>query len=238
MKFACISDIGTRPINEDSYHGSQFGDDGLLLIVADGMGGHEKGEVASAMAVNSIKNRLDCQACLEEELLRQAVVCANQEIYQAAKGNDMGTTLVACVADEQRFIAANVGDSRLYHFDGYALCQITRDHSLVAELVANGELTERQARSYPYRNVITRALGTETAVDVDIFSGEWGEDQVLLLCSDGLTGSVKDEEMEEVLSLQLTCEETCQRLVKMALQNGATDNVTVVIARNERGASG
>jgi protein phosphatase len=149
----------------------------------------------------------------------------------------MGTTLTLAMLFPDQYIAANIGDSRLYYFDGWSITQVTHDHSLVAVLVANGEITLEEANVHPQRNIITRALGTSEHEEADFFQRRWVKDDVLLLCSDGLYGSVTDEEMEDALRKDVPLTEICDELVSRALSAGATDNVTVVLARNEGGGA-
>ena len=147
----------------------------------------------------------------------------------------MGCTLVAAILEPERFIAANIGDSRLYHFNGTELRQITHDHSYVAELVRRGVITEEEANTHPQRNIITRAVGTESRVSADIFCCDWKTGDLLLLCSDGLSGVLNNAEMASCLVNCSDLDAACETLIRRALDAGSRDNITVVLAVNDGG---
>ncbi len=238
MKFAGKTETGLRPQNEDSY---------LLLhtdtldavAVSDGMGGHQAGEVASRLAVETLEKMLLSNHDDPESALSSAFSEANREVHLLASMKDemygMGCTLVGAILEPDRFTAANIGDSRLYHFDGEALHQITHDHSFVAELVRRGAITPEEAKTHPRRNLITRAVGTESRVFSDIFSCDWKQDDMLLLCSDGLCCVLDDAEMAAFLRNCTDLEATCKALIERALAAGSRDNITVVLAKNDGG---
>lgn len=238
MIFAGNTETGLRPQNEDCY---------LLLhtdtleavIVSDGMGGHQAGEIASRLAVDTVGKMLTSSHADPEAALSSAFSAANREVHQLASTKDemygMGCTLVAAILEPNRFIAANIGDSRLYHFDGNELHQITHDHSFVAELVRRGMITPEEAKTHPRRNVITRAVGTDVRVYADIFTCDWKTNDVLLLCSDGLCGVLSDAEMAEYLKDCSDPDEVCNALIRRALEAGSRDNITVVLAINAGG---
>ncbi len=242
MNFAARTNIGLRLRNEDSLYLPQA--EGVQLVaVADGMGGHAGGKRASAAAIEAVSSSISKSSqSLEQDpvqRIRQAIKAANEEIYQEAQLDEgcrgMGTTLTLALLFCDQFIAANIGDSRLYHFDGWNLTQVTHDHSFVAVLVANGAITELEASSHPQRNIITRSLGTSLNEEADFFVRRWSEGDILLLSTDGLHGSVKDEEIEASLRLNISLHALAGRLVKLALKAGATDNISVVLAKNTGG---
>ncbi|MDL2259068.1 Stp1/IreP family PP2C-type Ser/Thr phosphatase, partial [Eubacteriales bacterium OttesenSCG-928-K08] len=210
-----------------------------LVIVADGMGGHAAGARASAMAVEGIVEQLDMFARSGKNdplvSIRTAIKNVNNAVYHAGKEpgyRGMGTTLTLALLFDDHYIASNIGDSRLYHFDGWALSQVTQDHSLVAVLVESGQITPAEADVHPQKNIITRALGTAEREEADYFHRQWQLGDTLLLCSDGLHGSLSDEEISGYLSMKLSLHDICDLLVEAALKNGATDNITVVLAKN------
>ncbi|MBR0135331.1 MAG: Stp1/IreP family PP2C-type Ser/Thr phosphatase [Clostridia bacterium] len=237
MIYAYRSDTGLRKHNEDSFYIPGNGEC-PVVIVADGMGGHQAGEVASGRAieciVDYIKNTKGGMTSIA--LLRQAVNDANHDIFDKAMTDDrctgMGTTVVMALLDTNKYTVANIGDSRLYHFDGHRLRRVTRDHSYVQELVSSGVITEEQAKDHPQRNLITRALGTSRFEKADVGVKSWAKGDILMLCSDGLCGSVDDREAERIIANTEDLLECCDKLTELALANGSTDNITVVLVKN------
>lgn len=257
LKIAARSDVGrVRTLNEDTFYAGEFARSdhavATLLLVADGMGGHQAGEVASALARDGLKQALT--SCLSSgvpsndddaawhALLTQAVAVANQQIYnhgrQHSQHGGMGTTLTAAVIVDGRAHIAHVGDSRAYLINaegmgdaGRTWSRLTSDHSLVARLVDIGQLTPAQARSHPQRNVVYRSLGSDATVEVDTLSQALAPGDQLLLCSDGLTGHVEDEELAALVLAETSADRACERLVALANERGGSDNITVVIAR-------
>ena len=240
MKYAVKTDIGKRVHNEDSYLLSEKSDFPMLFAVADGMGGHAAGAVASSLLVEQLLT-LDEKIEPDRELenLRNAIERANLGVYRAAEKDrtlrGMGTTLVAALLMGNGYIAANVGDSRMYQYHDKTLDTVTTDHSLVEQLVLAGAITKEEARVHPQRNIITRAMGVSPVVDVDLFERVWSAGDILVLCSDGLHGAVEEEDLISVLSSARTLESMCELLVQLALDNGGTDNITVVLIRLEEG---
>ena len=208
---------------------------GALFIVADGMGGHAAGEVASEIAVDTVSNAyyMDDNEDVSTPLL-QAIKRANTAIYQRAAENmlrsGMGTTCVAAVLRGNMSYIANVGDSRAYLVRGNQVRQISQDHSWVAEQVRAGLLTEEQARTHAQRNVITRCLGTQPDVEVDVFRESLQEGDCLILCTDGLSGLVSDEELLRIVE-QSVPQESVYHLVERANENGGPDNITAIVVR-------
>lgn len=240
MKFAVKTETGKRAHNEDSFLVPEGESLPLLFAVADGMGGHAAGAVASGIAVGKL-GESELSDCSEHEIeqLIGAVQRANLAVFEAAEEDKslhgMGTTLVCAFVIGKAYLAANVGDSRLYYFDGKTLERVTTDHSLVEQLVLSGVITREAAKYHPHRNIITRGIGLSPAVDVDVFEREWNAGDTLLLCSDGLHGALEDEEIVAVLSSDASLDEMCDQLVQTALVNGSTDNITLIILRCEEG---
>lgn len=237
MKYASITEQGKRLRNEDCIFVPRKGEISLV-IVADGMGGHNAGSTASALAVQTAAERIKKGGADDPaSLLNKAVQQANSAVFEYANHDKncrgMGTTMVMALLFKSRYLCANVGDSRLYHFSAGSLRQVTRDHSFVAELVAAGYITPLEARVHPRRNIITRALGTHESERVDLFEKEWSPGDTLLLCSDGLYGALDDLEMARILKEEPDLSAVCQELVQAALYNGSTDNISVVLVRNE-----
>ncbi|MPN24171.1 Serine/threonine phosphatase stp [bioreactor metagenome] len=173
--------------------------------------------------------------------LRGAIETANRNIYaHAERGSGcagMGTTITAALTGK-RIVVANVGDSRAYLFSNGVLRRVTRDHSLVEELMLRGEISPEQAAHHPQRNIITRALGAERDVDVDLFELDWAEGDMLMLCTDGLSATLEEDEMIRILSSESSLEAKCDALCVSALENGGRDNITVILLLNEGGEHG
>ncbi len=244
MNISAISDVGkVRDINEDNY--CIFKKDYDLLIVADGMGGHNAGEVASFLAVNTIKEHIDkyISSDMDEEAIKgiiyEAFNRANEKIYLHGKENTscdgMGTTATLILKNESTIFVGHVGDSKAYIIKNNNINQITRDHSLVAELVRNGSITENEAMKHPKRNIITRALGTTKNIKIDIFTLSMDPLDSLVLCTDGLSNFVDSYEIEKILIEIKDSSEICERLVSMANKRGGYDNITVLVAKNDEG---
>lgn len=225
--FGSRTDIGcVRKHNEDSLIVSP-----PLFVVADGMGGHAAGEVASEIAVNTIAENAPEHA--DARMLGEAVEKANREIILAAqdgRGREgMGTTVTAAMLEGERLIIAQVGDSRAYLLHQGSLQQITRDHSLVADMIEAGQLTDEEARVHPNRSMITRALGSDLATQADLYEINVEPGDRLLLCSDGLSGMVVDKDIEETLQRVRDPQRCANDLVNAAIAAGGHDNVTVII---------
>ena len=241
MQIWGLTDPGNiRSQNQDAYNIVEFGHDRALMIVCDGMGGVKSGNVASSMAAEAFvaevrrSQRLALSVERVKQILLGALELANKAVYEHAKLGDeysgMGTTLVAAFLLKNTAVVINVGDSRAYHFSAQGVHQVTRDHSIVELMVQRGELTPEQAKTYPGKNLITRAVGTEPEVEGDLYVQELHKDDCLLLCSDGLSNEMDDQEIlfEVVHGMKKsTC---CERLLSIAKNRGAPDNVTVVLA--------
>ncbi len=233
--------VGRRTNNEDALcHAEDLG----LFVVADGMGGYEGGEIASSLAVTSMRDfiaanrrdpegtwptRADRSRTFEENLLDAAVVCAHREIvrHRTERLARMGSTVVAAMIAGPRLVVAHVGDSRLYRLRDGELRALTRDHSYFAELEAQGWAGDR--KSFPYKNQITRALGIDGASTADLATWDLKARDVFLLCTDGLYDPIDEPALGAALAL--TPDEACARLTELALQAGGTDNITGVVVR-------
>ncbi len=240
MKFAVKTDTGQRVHNEDNFLLSENSGFPMLFAVADGMGGHAAGAVASRLAVEKLKGfDREIEAGRELEQLRLKIEKTNLSIYKASEKNrtqhGMGTTIVAALILGSKYIALNIGDSRMYSFDGVSLQTVTTDHSLVEQLVHAGAISRQEARVHPQRNIITRAVGVSPLVDADLFERDWNPGDILVLCSDGLHGSIEEKSLIDILSSDLPLEDMCDSLVRLALYNGSTDNITVILIRLEEG---
>ncbi len=228
-RHAALTDIGLhRRSNEDRFIVAP-----PLFAVCDGMGGAEAGEVAAGLAVETLAARFAAG-----EGIVAAARAANAAVYARAserrEESGMGTTLTALVVDEDQGHFAHVGDSRAYRLRDGVLEQLSADHSLVGEMVREGRLTPEEAAAHPHRSVLSRALGTEAEVEIDRFSVDLRSGDVLLLCSDGLTSEVSDDEIREMLGAA-TPAEAARALVDAARAAGGHDNVTVVVIRIEEG---
>jgi len=229
-----------RKNNEDSiYVGGENAALDNVFIVADGMGGHNAGEVASKLAIDTfaeyVKNNYDSENILD--VLIEGVIIANKSVYEEAINNEnesgMGTTFTCACIEKGKLYAAHVGDSRIYIFGKNGIKQITNDHSFVMEMVKQGRITLEEARIHPKRNIITRAVGTEDSIDVDTAIKEIKNDDIILICSDGLYGMVADEEIERIIYENETIEECVEKLIDKANENGGKDNISAIIIRNE-----
>lgn len=230
IEFGHLSHVGLRrELNEDTYYGdAELG----LWLVADGMGGHEFGEVASALARDAVVREIRAGRTLAEAIRK-----ADEDIIghskRRAESLPMGTTLVAVRVDGKRFELAWVGDSRAYLWNG-KLAQISSDHSYVQELIDQGAITHEQARTHPHRNVVTQALGVTDpqSLKVETITGELKPGMQLLLCSDGLTEEVDDAAIASILARsELSAQECVDHLVRAALDGGGSDNVTVLLLK-------
>ena len=235
-----ISDPGcVRPQNQDAFQIEQLDRNSTLCVVCDGMGGAKSGNVASTLALDAFvqevkrswKSNMDQEKI--NQTLRGAVKLANFTVFDQAmqfeEFSGMGTTLVAALVREDRAILVNVGDSRVYGINRNGIRLLTKDHSLVQLMVDRGELTPEVAKSYPGKNLITRAIGTEPMVMCDIYHREVSKGDYLLLCSDGLSNVMDDQEILFEVVHGVKKQHCCQRLLAIAKNRGAPDNVTSVL---------
>ncbi|NSL51229.1 Stp1/IreP family PP2C-type Ser/Thr phosphatase [Calidifontibacillus erzurumensis] len=245
MKSVFLTDRGkVRQHNEDSGGIFFLEDELALAVVADGMGGHQAGDVASQMAISEIERLWSMQRKEElstpdqiEQWLREAVAQVNSSIYQYAKENEdcqgMGTTIVVVVLNQEFITVGHIGDSRCYLLNSNGFTQITDDHSLVNELVRSGQISPEDAEHHPRKNVLMRALGTEETVVLDIKSLEWEASDVLLLCSDGLTNKVPISEIEAVLKDESDLKAKARTLIDKANAAGGDDNISVALVMHD-----
>lgn len=241
MEWFGVTDKGrVRPTNQDIYQIEVREDKGAaLLVVCDGMGGANAGNVASRFAAQLFTENIVpvIEGALETETRQQALTAAlreaNHTVFALASRQPefrgMGTTLVAALVKDAQATILNVGDSRAYLFDGEALHQLTEDHSYVEEMRRQGRITEADARTHPQKNLITRAVGVEPAVEGDLFEAQLGENEILLLCSDGLTGMVEDEKIADAIKNAKTLGEAGDTLLHLAIEGGGRDNITVAL---------
>lgn len=237
-----LSDVGCiRELNEDCFciHGFEEDKKGFCVL-ADGMGGHNAGEVASQNAVRFIDDILSKLLSGEvkekiPKVLTQAVDKANERVYrmsvESSEHNGMGTTVVVAYTEDETVYIANVGDSRAYVIRNDEIRQLTCDHSVVEELVKSGTITRDEARVHPQRNIITRAVGTEPTVCTDIFEYEYKAGDIMILCSDGLSSMLEDKLIYEIVKREETSENTVCKLVEAAKISGGLDNITVICIR-------
>jgi protein phosphatase len=237
MRIYSATDVGQkRKMNQDYVFVSEapVGNLPNLFVVADGMGGHNAGDFASSHAVQTLVNEIREDADYNPvKIIRHAIETANTEIIEQAQSDEklrgMGTTMVVATIVGQYAYVANIGDSRLYVIQE-EIRQITKDHSLVQEMVRMGELNAEEARNHPDKNIITRALGAEKTVDIDFFDLKLESGNVILMCSDGLSNMVEDKKMEEIiLDTGVDLETKGETLVQEANRNGGKDNIAIVL---------
>ena len=247
MIYNCDSHVGkVRKNNEDYCMGEiiQTEDDCIgIFALADGMGGHKKGEVASKIAVDSIIDFLkenilkSCGIKMDylDDVIKQGYNYANQKIFDKVSEDSscegMGTTLVVAVIYKDDMIMANVGDSRGYLLHNDEFRRITIDHSVVEELVNANLITEEEARVHPRRNQITRAMGAEEIIIVDIFREKIEKGDMILLATDGLTGCVEDEDIKNIIKQDKDIKEICEDLINQANDNSGKDNISVILSK-------
>lgn len=240
MKAFALTDVGrSRTTNQDYVYLSIDAVGALpnLLIVADGMGGHKAGEVASENAVMSVVKSVKNSKTKDiVSIMQEAIACANEELMNLAKSDikyeGMGTTMVlATIIDESMYVA-NIGDSRLYLIND-EIHQITRDHSYVEEMVSIGELDKESARTHEKKNIITRAIGVVKGTEADFFEVQLNSGDTILMCSDGLTNMVDDEQIKSIIKNGKEVEDTVHTLINAANENGGKDNIAVLLAKVE-----
>ena len=237
-----LTDPGcVRPQNQDAYQIEQLDRNTALCVICDGMGGAKSGNVASSLAVDVFVQEIkrtwtsSMSTAKMDQMLRGAVKLANFTVFDQAvqfeEFTGMGTTLVAALISGRDVTVVNVGDSRCYHVSKNGIRQLTRDHSLVQMMVERGELTPELARSYPGKNFITRAIGTETVVECDLFRHRLERGDCLLLCTDGLSNMMDDQEILFEVVHGINKQQCCQRLLTIAKNRGAPDNVTSILVQ-------
>jgi len=236
-----LTDIGkSRPSNQDSFQVIVSSDETYsICIVCDGMGGANAGNVASKLAVDAFVaevTRIMKPGLTQKQLsivAESAATAANKAVFTEAKEHPdyqgMGTTLVGLIAEKERGVIVNIGDSRAYRINEDGITRLTRDHSVVEEMLQSGRLSVEEAKHYPGKNLITRAVGTEANVSADTYSIEIGQDDYILLCSDGLTNTVDENEMLYQVVHGGDPSYACKRLVDLANSRGGPDNITAVL---------
>lgn len=237
MQYFALTDTGKiRTTNEDYVYATNEAVGALenLFLVADGMGGHNAGEVASKLAVDTLLSRVkNISMGQTEAILQDAIDQANAAVYALSKKDEdkagMGTTLVALSIGKQDICIANVGDSRAYALYEGELKQLTLDHTMVEELFRQGTLSRQAAKYHPQRHVITRALGVDQKVRPDFFHVEKEQVKQILMCTDGLTNMVEEDRLIEILQMPLDVKERATRLLEEANANGGMDNITVIV---------
>lgn len=245
MRFAVKSDRGmVREINEDSYNIiAGYSGIPVTFIIADGMGGHNSGEIASKMAVDFISNYiLQFPEILSNEdnipsAINEIMKKANREVYEHSKQQEsyygMGTTLIAAVVFNKKLFIGHIGDSRVYLIREGTIKRMTIDHSLIEELMQNGTLTKEEAENHPKKNIITRALGCSEEIQVDTYSCRMNDNDIYMLCTDGLTNMLNEDEIKEIIESAETPELACEELINQANERGGNDNTTVMIFRDD-----
>ena len=236
IKSFSVTDIGRkRKLNQDFVYSSDepVGNLPNVYIVADGMGGHQAGDYASKCTVETMVREI--RGCFEKSpirILSKAIRIANDQVRKKAREDEsllgMGTTVVAATCLGKYLQVANVADSRLYIIND-EVRQITRDHSLVEEMVRMGGIDREAARNHPDKNIITRAIGARDTIEIDFFHEELKSGDIVLMCSDGLTNMLEDEEIGRILRSQGTIEERAEELIEAANQNGGRDNRAVIV---------
>ena len=242
MRILAKSDIGkAREMNQDSFYVSSEEDEVKLFILADGMGGYKGGEIASSIAVNCTKNYIinNISKIKKEKeeflnLINSAVEYANLIVHEKSKEDielhDMGTTLDICLIYNNRVFIGHVGDSRVYRIRKNIIRKLTTDHSYVEKLVKEGTITKEEANNHPKKNMLMKALGCNTLVEPDVMCKGFLKDDILLMCSDGLTNMIKDNEIYKILLENP--EDPATALIKKANENGGYDNITTIIVDN------
>lgn len=238
MRLVVKTDKGRKRGTNQDFANTYKNQNGLTLaVLCDGMGGHRAGDIASEMVVSHLGNNWEKtefdSAKNAAEWLAVRINRENQRLVEKARQypdlNGMGTTLVAVAEAVDGYVIANIGDSRAYRLINGRLVQITDDHSLVGELMRNGQLTEEEALNHPQKNVLTRSLGVEETLGIDIDTYAYGSNNPILLCSDGLTNMVADKEIEKILNITEPLENQAAMLIDLANERGGVDNITVII---------
>ena len=235
-----LTDKGcVRKMNQDAYEIRQLDRNTLLCVGCDGMGGAKSGNIASSLAVDVFSQEIqrtwtpNMEWDKADQIMKSAVKLANFTVYDQARQfeefDGMGTTLVAAFIRGRQVSFVNVGDSRAYIINQKGIIQVTRDHSVVQLMVDRGELTSEMAKNYPGKNLITRAVGTESMVSCDVFRRELSKGDYLLLCSDGLSNMMDDQEILFEVVHGVNKERCCKRLLDIAMSRGCPDNVTCVL---------
>lgn len=239
MNVVGLTDIGlVREKNQDSIYSSNESDF-PIFIIADGMGGHKAGEIASKDAINIIKNVFlkHREKLINKknifEVIEESIRIANETIYEKSLNlieyKGMGTTISLCYIYKSHIYIGHVGDSRIYKIKDHGIKQVTEDHSLINELIKTGKISEEEAKHHPQKNVIMRAVGTSKEIEIDISEVKFKKGEKLLLCSDGLSNMLSEEEMLGILKMNSSLENIGEKLINMAKENGGYDNVSLIL---------
>lgn len=234
MRFSAKTDIGrVRTENEDAYLSSEE-----VFAVADGMGGHLAGEIASATALNVLKQELaKPKGSADKDLLVHSIKKANRAVYEKASNRPdqrgMGTTLTAMILKDNKFLIGHIGDSQAYLLRRGKLRKLTQDHSLIAEMVKAGQISPQEAENHPLRSVLTRALGVEPEIEIDLITGKNQAGDKMFLCTDGLNTMLSDSQIREIIAKPLHPKTLCRRLIEAANAQGGQDNITVILVEFE-----
>ncbi|MEK9197721.1 Stp1/IreP family PP2C-type Ser/Thr phosphatase [Ureibacillus sp. 179-F W5.1 NHS] len=241
MKYTVESDIGRkRMVNEDRVAFLEHPDSFKLAILADGMGGHNAGDVASEMAIEEMKTHfLNVNVTqlntieAKKQWMLEVIKAINEKIYNHSLITEgcqgMGTTLIAVLIDGNQCLIGHIGDSRVYYFTSENVSLVTRDHSYVNLLVENGEISEEEAENHPQKNFIVKSLGTESTIEPDFYELSLFQPSYLLICSDGLSNKISTDEMAAILTLPLSIENKGKKLVQLANDSGGEDNISVIL---------
>lgn len=237
MKAYAITDIGLVRTNNQDYAFAKtesVGNFPNLFVVADGMGGHKAGDLASRIATETVVDTVQEQSGANTiQIMVNAIQAANEQVLEKAKEsedyNGMGTTIVLATIMDRMLYVANVGDSRLYVINGNDIEQVTRDHSLVEEMIINGQIGRNEARTHEKKNIITRAIGGEKNLMADYFDVRLKDGDIVLMCTDGLSNMLDDEEIRRIVTRKKDIQEVAEDLVAAAKQNGGKDNIGIVL---------
>ena len=243
MEIVAKSDVGkVREMNQDSFY--IFDDEEYkLCILADGMGGYKGGEIASKLTVNAVQSFVTNNFIYTEKstdgllkLLNDAIEYANMIVYEKSQEDaelkDMGTTIDACLIYNGKLYIGHVGDSRVYRIRKNVIRKITTDHSYVEKLVKEGTITKEEAKSHPKKNMLTKALGCSSFVEPDLLYKVFQKEDILLMCSDGLTNMVNEEVIYNILTQQKSTDEISKELINSANNMGGYDNITAIVVKN------
>ncbi len=244
MKVFAGTDIGkVRQMNQDTYFISEEAEEPKIYLLADGMGGYAGGEIASNLAIHSVKQYIQSNwekiAKTEKEilkLLKEATKYANSSIYEKANQvkelEEMGTTLEICLIYEEKLYISHLGDSRIYAVSNDKIERITNDHTYVEKLVKDGTISREEAKNHPKKHMLIKALGCASDAEPDVFARTWDKEEMIVLCSDGLTNMLTEEEIQDIILNDPICPE--KTLINMANQAGGLDNITVILIKHER----
>ena len=242
MKVFAGTDIGkVRQMNQDTYFISEEAEEPKIYLLADGMGGYAGGEIASNLAIHSVKQYIQSNwekiSKTEKEILKlikEATKYANSSIYEKANQvkelEEMGTTLEICLIYEEKLYISHLGDSRIYAVSNDKIERITNDHTYVEKLVKDGTISREEAKNHPKKHMLIKALGCASDAEPDVFARTWDKEEMIVLCSDGLTNMLTEEEIQDIILNDPICPE--KTLINMANQVGGLDNITVILIKH------